>query len=356
MTNSQRKEGSGMVRRLQEDGFRIVRCYSLDGVYHTLFSGVEWVVFGKMHRVENAARKAYLQTLLHIFRMLEGCWEICSFRVFTGELNDFVTQKRKHTMNPRITRLLAALCAFVTLPVLAQSIATVNGKAIPASRANAIVKQLVAHGQKDTPELRGMIKNELVMREILLQEASRKSISNSADVKIQLENARETIIINALRADFVKKHPSKDSEIQAEYDQYKKLVGDTDYHVRHILVPTEAEAKEVIAKLKDGGSFEDLAKEKSKDTGSAQKGGDIDWGNPGKYVKPFSDAMVKLSKGQYTETPVKTDFGYHVIKLEDTRPSKFPALEDIKPQVAKAVSERKWKEYYDGLLKKAKVK
>ncbi len=259
-------------------------------------------------------------------------------------------------MNLRFARLLAALIASLALPVFAQTIATVNGKAIPASRADAIVKQLVAHGQKDSPELRNMIKNELIMRELLLQEATKKGVANKTDVKLQIENARQTIIINALRADFVKKHPATEAEINAEYDNYKKTVGDTDYRLRHILVSTEAEAKDIIAKLKDGASFEGLAKEKSKDTGSAQKGGDIDWGNPGKYVKPFSDAMVKLSKGQYTETPVHTDFGYHVIKLEDTRPNKFPALEEVKPQVAKAVTERKLKTYFEGLQKKAKIK
>ncbi|RJX32997.1 MAG: peptidylprolyl isomerase [Oxalobacter sp.] len=259
-------------------------------------------------------------------------------------------------MNLRIVRLLAASCAFLTLPVLAQTLATVNGKAIPASRANAIIKQLVAHGQKDTPELRNMIKNELVMREVLMQEANRKKIASKPDVKMQIDSTRETIIINALRADFAKKHPVTDDDISKEYDRYKKAAGDTDYRIRHILLANEADAKDVIAKLKDGGNFEDLAKEKSKDTVSAQKGGDIDWGNPSKYVKPFSDAMVKLSKGQYTETPVQTDFGYHVIKLEDTRPSAFPALEEVKPQVAKAVTERRLKEYFDGLFKKAKVK
>lgn len=259
-------------------------------------------------------------------------------------------------MNLRFARLLAALMASLALPVFAQTIATVNGKAIPASRADAIVKQLAAHGQKDSPELRSMIKNELIMRELLLQEATKKGIPNKAEVKAQIENARQSIIIGALRADFIKKHPVTDADISAEYDNYKKVAGDTEYRLRHILVSSEAEAKDIIAKLKDGGNFEDLAKEKSRDTGSAQKGGDLDWGNPGKYVKPFSEAMVKLSKGQCTETPVKTDFGYHVIKLDDTRPNKFPALEDIKPQVAKAVAERKLKTYFEGLHKKAKIK
>jgi peptidyl-prolyl cis-trans isomerase C len=259
-------------------------------------------------------------------------------------------------MTLRFARLLTALFVFLALPVFAQNVATVNGKAIPASRVNALMKQLVAHGQKDTPELRAMIKNDLVMREVLLQEANKKNIASNSDVKLQIENARQMIIINSLRDSFVKNHPVTDAEISAEYDQYKKFVGDKEYHVRHILVATEAEAKDVIAKLKDGGNFEDLAKEKSKDTGTAEKGGDLEWSNPSRYVQPFADALPKLSKGQYSEVPVKTDFGYHVLKLEDTRPSKFQALEDVKPQIGKSVADRKWKEYFDGLYKKAKIK
>ena len=259
-------------------------------------------------------------------------------------------------MNLRSARLLTASLAFAALPVFAQNIATVNGKGIPSARVEVIVKQLVAQGQKDSPQLREMIKNDLIGREILLQEADRKGISKKAEIKDQIDNARQMIIIGALRADFLKSHQVTDAEIKAEYDRYKQLAGDTDYKVRHILVGTEAEAKDVVAKLKGGASFEDLAKQQSKDAGSAAKGGDLDWGNPGKYVKPFSAAMVKLSKGAYTETPVQTQFGFHVIKLEDTRTSKFPALDEIKPQVAQSVMEGKLKVYQEGLMKKAKVK
>lgn len=259
-------------------------------------------------------------------------------------------------MNLRSARLLTASLAFAALPVFAQNVATVNGKGIPAARVDVIVKQLTAQGQKDTPQLREMIKNELIGREILVQEAERKGISKNADVRDQIENARQRILIGALSADFIKAHPVTDAEIKAEYDRYKQLAGDTDYKVRHILVGSEAEAKDVIAKLKNGSSFDDLAKQYSKDAGSAAKGGDLDWGNPGKYVKPFSDAMVKLSRGQYTETPVRTEYGFHVIKLDDTRGSKFPALEEIKPQVAQSVAEGKLKAYQEGLMKKAKVK
>ena len=258
-------------------------------------------------------------------------------------------------MNLKSARLLAALIAFAALPVLAQTLVTVNGKPIPTSRQDAIVKQMVAQGQKDSPQLRAMIKNDLIGREILLQEAGSKGITNSTEVKDQIEYTRQMIIISALRADYIKRNPVTEAEIKAEYDRYRQLAGDTDYKVRHILLGSEAEAKDVIAKLKGGASFEELAKQ-SLDTGSASKGGDLDWGNPGKYPKPFSDAMVKLSKGQITETPVNSEIGFHVIKLEDTRSSKFPPFDEIKPQVAQAVLERKLKEHQESLFKKAKIK
>jgi peptidyl-prolyl cis-trans isomerase C len=259
-------------------------------------------------------------------------------------------------MSLRFLRCLAALSLALALPVMAKTVATVNGKAISSVKVDAFMKQLAAHGQPDTPELRKMITDQLVMREVLMQEAARKKIPGKANVKLQIENARENIIINTLREDYLRKHPVSDADIRKEYDSYKQMVGDTEYRVRHILVATEDEAKGILAQLKEGASFDDLAKEKSKDKVSAQKGGDIDWGHRGKYVKPFSEAMVKLSKGQYTEAPVQSDFGYHIIKLEDTRPMTFPDFDEVKPQVAKALAEQRVKAYFDGLFKKAKVK
>ena len=258
-------------------------------------------------------------------------------------------------MNLRSARLLTAALAFAALPVFAQTLATVNGKTIPKSSQDAIVNQLVAQGQKDTPQLRAMIKNDLIGTEILLQEAGRKGLTNSAEVKQQIEGARKMIIIGALRADFIKSHPVSDAEIKAEYDRLKLLAGDTDYHLRHILVATEAEANDMLAKLRGGANFDELAKQEAQKAGS-NTGGDLGWMNPTNFVKPFHDAVLKLSKGKYTETPVRTEFGFHVIKLEDTRAHKFPAFDEIKPQVAKSVMDRKLKEYNESLFKKAKVK
>ena len=256
------------------------------------------------------------------------------------------------TLKP--ARLLVLLFATAALPVMAQNLAVVNGKAIPSSRADVMVKQMTAQGQPDSPQLRGAVKEELINREILMQEADKQGLSNNADVKNQLELARQSIVIRALIGDYLKKHPVADADIKAEYDKFKAQAGDKEYHARHILVEKEEDAKAIIAKLKAGTKFEDLAKQ-SKDTGSAANGGDLDWATPASFVKPFSDAMVALKKGEITETPVKTQFGYHVIKLEDTRPAKVPTLEEVKPQIAEALQQKKLQAYQEELRKKAKV-
>nr|WP_315259363.1 peptidyl-prolyl cis-trans isomerase [uncultured Duganella sp.] len=251
-------------------------------------------------------------------------------------------------------RLMLALIAVVAAPAFAQNAATVNGKAIPAAKVDQMVKQVVAQGQQpDSPQLREAVKKELISREVLLQEADKQGYGKKPEVTAAIDNARQSITINAMLADYVKKNPVKDAEIQAEYDKYKAAVGGTEYHSRHILVATEQEAKDIIAKLKAGGKFEELAKV-SKD-GSANNGGDLGWMTPGKLVKPFADAMVALKNGEITQTPVKTEFGYHVIKLEESRPSQIPPLAEVKGQVAEALQQRKIAAYREELLKKAKI-
>ncbi len=250
--------------------------------------------------------------------------------------------------------LLLALIAAVAAPAYAQNVATVNGKAIPAAKVDQMVKQVVSQGQQpDSPQLREMVKKELIGREVMLQEADKQGFGTKAEVKAAIENARQSIIINAMLADYVKKNPVKDTEIKAEYDKYKAAMGEKEYHSRHILVATEQEAKDIIAKLKAGGKFEELAKV-SKD-GSANNGGDLGWMAPGKLVKPFADAMIALKNGEITQTPVKTEFGYHVIKLEESRATKLPALEEVKGQVAEALQQRKIAAFRDELTKKAKI-
>ena len=253
-------------------------------------------------------------------------------------------------------RLLLALIAVAALPAFAQNVAVVNGKAIPSSRADAIVKQVVAQGQKtDTPELRAMVKNDLIAREVMMQEAIKQGYDKDATVKQQLENARQTIVVNALMRDYMGKNKVQDADIKAEYDRFKAQAGDKEYHVRHILLETEADAKAVIAKIKGGAKFEELAKT-SKDSGTAATGGDLDWASPSSFPKPFSDAFVGLQKGQVTETPVQTPNGFHVIKLDDTRAAKLPSLEEVKPQVEEALQQKKLQAYQEQLVAKAKIK
>jgi peptidyl-prolyl cis-trans isomerase C len=252
-------------------------------------------------------------------------------------------------------RLLLAMTAMVALPSFAQNVATVNGKPIPAAKVDQVVKQVVAQGKAtDSPQLREAIKKDLIGREVLIQEADKQGVGTRPDVKNAIDNARQGIIINAMLADYIKKNPVKDAEIKAEYDKYKSQQGDKEYHARHILVATEDEAKQIIAKLKGGAKFEDLAKQ-SKDPGSAANGGDLDWASPGSFVPEFSKAMTSLQKGQITETPVKTQYGFHVIKLEDVRASKFPPLEEVKQQVAESLQQRKLAAFREELLKKAKI-
>jgi peptidyl-prolyl cis-trans isomerase C len=249
---------------------------------------------------------------------------------------------------------LMLMTALVAAPAFAQNVATVNGKPIPAAKVDQIVKQVVAQGkQADSPQLREAIKKDLINREVMIQEADRLGVANRPDVKMALDNARQSIVINAMLQDYVKKNPVKDADIKAEYDKYKSQVGDKEYHARHILVATEDEAKAIIAKLKAGGKFEELAKQ-SKD-GSAANGGDLDWASAASYVPEFSAAMVKLNKGQVTDTPVKTQFGFHVIKLEDTRAAKVPTFDEVKQQVAESIQQRRLATYRDELAKKAKV-
>ena len=252
-------------------------------------------------------------------------------------------------------RLLLAMTAMVALPSFAQNVATVNGKPIPAAKVDQVVKQVVAQGKAtDSPQLREAIKKDLIGREVLIQEADKQGVGTRPDVKNAIDNARQSIIINAMLADYIKKNPVKDADIKAEYDKYKAQVGEKEYHARHILVGTEDEAKQIIAKLKGGAKFEDLAKQ-SKDPGSAQNGGDLDWASPASFVPEFSKAMTSLQKGAITETPVHSQFGWHVIKLEDVRAAKIPPLEEVKQQVAESLQQRKLAAFREDLMKKAKI-
>ncbi|MFZ2629265.1 MAG: peptidylprolyl isomerase [Rugosibacter sp.] len=232
--------------------------------------------------------------------------------------------------------------------------ATVNGKAIPKNRADTLIAAQVAQGQPDSPELRGAVKEELVRREILAQEAVKKGFDKNSDVQAQIELARQGVLIGAYLKDYVKTHPISDDQVKKEYEALKTRLGSKEYKVRHILVESEDEAKAIIAKLQKGEKFEDLAKQ-SKDPGSKERGGDLGWASPASFVKPFSDAMVKLEKGKFTPTPVKSDFGWHVIQLDDSRDMKIPAFDEAKAQLSQQMQQGMIQKHVEELRAKAKV-
>ncbi len=265
-------------------------------------------------------------------------------------------------MQPTLSRLTLALAIALTLPGLAQAqagaagakIATVNGSAIPKNRVDAIVRAQEAQGQKDTPELRAAIRDRLITLEVLVQEADRKGLAKSADTVAQIALARTNILVQAYRNDYLKQHPVTEAALKAEYEKIKTQMGDKEYKASHILVENETEAKGIIEKLKKGEKFADLAKT-SKDPGSKDHGGDLDWNLPGGFVKPFSDAMIKLEKGKYTETPVQSQFGWHVIKLDDVRTAKFPDYDEVKPKIEQRLQETMFEKAVADLRAKAKV-
>ena len=253
------------------------------------------------------------------------------------------------------TRLAVSLiAAAIALPAFAQNVATVNGTAIPQSRADLLVTEQKSQGAPDSEQLRAAVKEELIRREVLSQEARKKSLDKSAAVQAQMDMARQAVLIRAYLQDFVKAHPVSDADVKAEYDKIKSQLGDKEYKARHILVEKEEEAKAIIAKLDKGEKIDDLAKQ-SKDPGSKDKGGDLGWANPASFVKPFADALSKLEKGKYTTTPVKTDFGYHVLLLEDTRPLNPPPFEQVKPQLQQRASQQQIETLVKELRSKAKV-
>jgi len=258
--------------------------------------------------------------------------------------------------------LLAASLSLAAPLVSAQNIAIVNGKAVPKARVDAMVEQILKSPQQPgqppmakTPDLEQKVKDEIVLREILIQEAERRGLQGSADYKSQMELARQSILIRSLFQDFEKKSGTTDAEARAEYDKYKAANGDKEYRARHILVEKEDDAKALIGQLKAGAKFEDLAKKNSKDPGSAENGGDLDWANPGNYVPEFAKALTALSKGQVTDAPVQSQFGFHIIKLEDVRPVQFPAFDEVKAQIVQRNNQAKVAKFREDLKKAAKT-
>lgn len=249
----------------------------------------------------------------------------------------------------------AAVLGTMALPASAQNIAIVNGKAVPKERAEVLRQQVERSGRPVTPDVEGQIKEEVIAREIFMQEAQKRGLEGSADFKVQMELARQTILIRELFTDYQKNNPVTDAEIQAEYDKFVAANGGKEYKASHILVEKEDEAKAIIESLQKGGKFAEIAKKQSKDPGSGARGGDLDWASPSSYVAEFTEALIKLEKGKTTSAPVKSQFGWHVIRLDDVREAELPKLEEVKPQIAQQLQQQKLAKFQDDLRTKAKV-
>lgn len=253
---------------------------------------------------------------------------------------------------------VAALALGVSLSLQAvaadKPFVKVNGSAISQSFADAFVAEQRAKGAPDSPELRSAVREELVRRELLLQEAKKAGLDKKPAIAAEAEAARQGVLIRSYVQQYVQANPIKEEQLRADYEKIKAQIGGTEYKAAHILVKEEAEAVAIIDKLKKGEKFEELAKQ-SQDPGSKDNGGDLGWAAPSNYVKPFADAMTALAKGKYTETPVKSDFGYHVILLEDSRPTTFPSFDEVKPRLEQQAQNQQINAMVEALRAKAKV-
>ena len=234
--------------------------------------------------------------------------------------------------------------------------ATVNGTPISKFSVDQIVGQRSAMGQPDSPETRKAIINQLAMQLLVSQEAIKKNLDKTPEVSDQIKLAQQSILANAFVQDYMKNNPVTDDMLKAEYDKVKAQMSGTEYKARHILVDKEDVAKTIIAKLKKNAKlFDSLAKQYSKDPGSKDKGGELGWFDPRGMVPEFGAAVARLAKGKFTLEPVKTQYGYHVILLEDTRTNEAPTFEQVKPQLAKQVQQENIKKLIDDMMAKAKI-
>ncbi|MFN0314688.1 MAG: peptidylprolyl isomerase [Burkholderiales bacterium] len=254
--------------------------------------------------------------------------------------------------------LLSALAAAYAQET---NVAVVNGVAIPQARLDYVVKIQATQGKKDDADLRKQIKEALINREILSQEASKRGLDNTPELAAQVEMARQEFLIRALFDEFAGKNAPTDEEVTAEYEKAKQMASGgglrKEYLARHILIKNEKTAKATLASLNKakGKNFEQLAKTKSEDGGSKKQGGLLEWNDGSGFVKEFSEAMTQLKKGEYTQTLVKSHFGYHIIRLEDERPIPFPVLDEVKDKVQQQVMIQKRDKFIAELKAAAKV-
>ena len=252
---------------------------------------------------------------------------------------------------------LAILSALAVNPAFAEdkSAALVNGVSIPQARGDVRVKIAATQGQADTPELRKAIREDMISLEVLAQEAKKMGLDKDPEVIQQTELAKQSVLVSAFVQDYTKNHQISDDQLKQEYDKLKANLGKSEYNVSHILVETEDEAKAIIAQLGKKGKFDKIAKAKSKDAGSAERGGSLGWAVPSNFVPPFANAMLSLKKGTYTKEPVKSQFGWHIIKLDDVRDLKVPSFEELKPQIQQRLQQQSIQEYIADLRSKAKI-
>ena len=232
---------------------------------------------------------------------------------------------------------------------------SVNGVAIPKSRIDLLVKAQAAQGKPESPELIAAVKDQLVLLELVSQEAAKKGMEKNPEIATRIAMGKQQILADAYVQDYVKSNPVSDDQLKGEYEKFKAQLGDKEYKPSHILVDKEDEAQPIIEQLKKGGDFAKIAKEKSKDTGSKENGGDLDWGPAARFVQPFADALKNLPKGQYTQTPVQTNFGYHVIKMDDIRDLKAPSFEEVKDNFRQRVQQQQVQKMLAELKAKAKI-
>lgn len=251
---------------------------------------------------------------------------------------------------------LAILGALAINPAFAEdkSAALVNGVSIPQARIDLRVKAAAAQGQPDSPELRKVVRDDMINLELLAQEAVKLGLDKNPEATQQIELARQSVLAGAFVQDYAKNHPIGDDQLKQEYEKLKANVGNREYKARHILVDTEAEAKAIIAQLGKKAKFDKLAA-KSKDVGSAEHGGELDWAVPSNFVPPFANAMTSLKKGEYTKEPVESQFGWHIIKLDDVRDLKVPPFDELKPQLQQRLQQQSIQTAIADMRTKAKI-
>lgn len=236
----------------------------------------------------------------------------------------------------------------------ADAIAVVNGKYIPKSALEELEKEIAmrSHGQTFPKE---KLVEELIQRELLIQDATNKKLDQSPEFIARLNDAKKALLSQTDLQNFMAANPVTDEEVKKEYDAKVAAEKGLEYHARHILVKTEAEAKKIIADLDKGGDFAKLANKLSLDGKEAQNGGDLGWFVAAQMVTPFSDAVAALEDGKYTKTPVQTQFGYHVILREGSRPQTPPPFDAVKDQLSPYLQRQKIETMLKDLRSAAKV-